>query len=244
MTMGQLPALGLGPRFTFCATDLGSGHLWYHERDRIGEFESGFVVQHDYPLALAVAASSAFPPFLSPIMVDLSDTGTVPPGHPVRYRLCDGGVYDNLGLQPVEGKYQIVLASDAGSPFVHTDKAPRDWFRQLIHTTEVIDTEVRRLRRGRFVGGLATGEGAYFGIGTDIAAYAKDANGGLPFDDPMDAPFSKTAKLAAISTRLSRVPSETKDLLVNWGYAVTDAALRKYVCVLEKGIFPYKGGVG
>ena len=58
-------------------------------------------------LAVAVAASSAFPPFLSPVVLDLDD-GSVEPGtgndlqHPpftTRVVLADGGVYDNLGLE-------------------------------------------------------------------------------------------------------------------------------------------------
>ena len=245
MTLGDLPAPGAGPRFTFCATDMGSGHLWYHERSRLGEYQSGFLDRPTYPVSLAVAASSAFPPFLSPLLVDLAAYGPVDNGRPTRYRLADGGVYDNLGLQPVEGKYEIVLASDAGAPFVATAKAPLDWFRQLLHTTEVIDTEVRRLRREHFVGSLQRdARGAFWGIGTDIAEYAKD-NDGLPFNDPMDAPATKTRVLAATPTRLAKMPAVTQERLINWGYAVTDAALRKHLRPLPKGTFPYpSAGVG
>lgn len=245
MTLGDLPASGAGPRFTFCATDMGSGHLWYHERGRLGEYQSGFLDRPKYPVAMAVAASSAFPPFLAPILVDLSAYGPLDAGHPARYRLADGGVYDNLGLQPVEGKYEIVLASDAGAPFVATAKPPLDWFRQLLHTTEVIDTQVRRLRREHFVGSLVgEAHGAFWGIGTDIADYVKDSTG-LPFDDPMDAPATKTKVLAATPTRLGKLPAVTQERLINWGYAVTDAALRRHVRPLPKGTFPYpKVGVG
>ena len=34
-----------------------------------------------------------------------------------RLQLADGGVYDNLGLETVWGRYDTVLVSDAGKPF-------------------------------------------------------------------------------------------------------------------------------
>lgn len=244
MTLGDLPARGDGPTFTFCATDLRTGHLWFHERDRLGEYGAGFVPFPTYPVALAVAASSAFPPVLSPIVVDIERYGAVPAGWKRHHRLVDGGVYDNLGLQPVENKYEIVLASDAGSPFVDNDKPPMDWFRQLVYTTQVIDCEVRRLRRGSFVDGLERGsKGAFWGIGTNIADYTKGP-GGLA--DPLDAPYEKTHELAVTPTRLARMKGKRQEQLINWGYAVADAALRRYVRPeLPRGSFPYpKAGVG
>src|SRR4051794_12095208 len=73
-------------------------------------------------LADAVAASSAFPPFLSPFELDLSEAswetvdGNVltSAGYRTDVLLSDGGVYDNMGREPVWGYYRTVLVSDAG----------------------------------------------------------------------------------------------------------------------------------
>jgi NTE family protein len=73
------------------------------------------------------------------------------------------------------------------------------------------------------VGSFVDGErlGAYWGIGTDIANYGlSDA---LPF------PLEASLPLAATPTRLAALAPEKQQRLVNWGYAVSDAALRAHV---------------
>jgi NTE family protein len=62
--------------------------------------------------------------------------------------------------------------------------------------------------------------GAYWGIRTDIAEYE------LP--DALPAPHDRTLDLAATPTRLKRLDSNRQERLINWGYAVCDAALRRY----------------
>jgi NTE family protein len=43
-------------------------------------------------------------------------------------------------------------------------------------------------------------------------------------------------------TRLDRMPSRLQEQLINWGYAVCDAALRRHVAPdLKAGAFPYPG---
>jgi NTE family protein len=52
-------------------------------------------------------------------------------------------------------------------------------------------------------------------------------------------------KLAATRTRLKRMDDELQERLINWGYAVCDAALRQHVdptLAPPKG-FPYPRGV-
>ncbi len=48
-------------------------------------------------------------------------------------------------------------------------------------------------------------------------------------------------RLAEIPTRLKRVDATTQERLINWGYAVCDAALRKHVDpeLLKPAGFPY-----
>ena len=63
------------PRFVINATNLESGVLMRFSRPYLADYRVGQVLEPDLPLAVAVAASSAFPPFLSPCTVDL-DTRT------------------------------------------------------------------------------------------------------------------------------------------------------------------------
>src|SRR5215813_10852513 len=63
-------------------------------------------------------------------------------------------------------------------------------------------------------------EGAYWGIGTPISRYD------LP--DQLAVPDEVTERLAKIRTRLNAFSEEEQCTLINWGYAVCDAAVRKY----------------
>jgi NTE family protein len=64
-------------------------------------------------------------------------------------------------------------------------------------------------------------KGTYWGIRTDIGDY------GLA--DALPCPHASTLALAATPTRLRRLPDDLQDRLINWGYAVCDAALRAHV---------------
>ena len=55
------------PRFVINATNVQSGALWRFTKPYMGDYRVGKVEKPDVPLAQAVAASSAFPPVLSPL---------------------------------------------------------------------------------------------------------------------------------------------------------------------------------
>ena len=63
-------------------------------------------------------------------------------------------------------------------------------------------------------------KGAYWGIRTNIADYK--------LADALPAPHAKTMDLANTPTRLAAMDGVLQDRLINWGYAVCDAALRAY----------------
>ena len=112
-SLQQIPA---DPEFVFNATNLQSGALWRFSRVYMWDYRVGEVKSPTLELAVAVAASSAFPPFLSPVVLDLDDgayetgSGDKPgtneslqcPPYTTRVVLADGGVYDNLGLDSLE----------------------------------------------------------------------------------------------------------------------------------------------
>ena len=90
----------------------------------MADYRVGTIERPTVRLALAVAASSAFPPFLSPVRPKLeldayaSGRGALTDA---RYRrrpmLTDGGVYDNLGLETAWKEYETVLVSDGGGQY-------------------------------------------------------------------------------------------------------------------------------
>jgi NTE family protein len=244
-TLQDLPAEP--PRFVINATNLGSGVLWRFSRPYMRDYRVGEVRNPTVSLAQAVAASAAFPPFLSPVELDLSGHTFEPgSGHDLqaapytrRAELSDGGVYDNLGLETVFKRYRTVLVSDGGGQFDPDPDPANDWVRHMLRVLQTIDNQVRSLRKRQLIGAYRAGirEGAYWGIGSDIADYRPAPPGLLP------APHERTMVLARVATRLAKVSKELQESLINWGYAACDAALRTHVdATLEPPTgFPYPG---
>jgi len=251
-TLADLPGEPADPEFVLAATNLSTGALWYFSREVVGDHVVGFFKAPGVPLATAVAASSAFPPVLSPHIVDHSAYSKAA-GANEKVRLSDGGVYDNLGLQPLDDRtgthgIRYVFASDGGQPFKLKPKPARDWVLGTVHVLKVVDYQVRKLRRHNLIADFRAErrEGTYWGIDSDLVDYVNDKMNGNPLSEADLMPVSRdrTAALARESTRLKRLSPALQRDLVNWGYAVTDTALRKYVAILPRGSFPFVDSEG
>lgn len=227
-TLQDLPD---APRFVINATSVQSGALFRFSKPYMADWRVGRVNAPTVALADAVAASSAFPPVLSPFQLDVRDLAWVDEqGNDLgfgEYRerlvLSDGGVYDNLGLETAWKACRTVLVSDAGGQMAAEPDPDHDWGRHLFRVLGVIDNQVRSLRKRECVDAFISGQrlGAYWGIRTDIADF------GLA--DPLPAPHAATMALATLSTRLARLDDVVQERLINWGYAACDAGLRKHV---------------
>src|SRR5262249_40211094 len=107
-TLQDLPE---NPRFIITATSLQTRTLWRFQKPYAINDRTGQIIAPKIPLARAVAASSAFPPLLSPVYLDLSEYQLMDaadgkkPANAAHWDgqivLTDGGVYDNLGLEPI-----------------------------------------------------------------------------------------------------------------------------------------------
>jgi NTE family protein len=219
------------PRFVINATNVQSGALWRFAKSYMADYRVGRVPNPRVSLAVAVGASSAFPPVLSPVTLELP-RGLVQPMEGVDLHeepytteviLTDGGVYDNLGLETVWKNYRTVLVSDAGGKMQAEPEPEPDWARHALRVLDLVDNQVRSLRKRQVIDAYEQGErqGAYWGIRTNIADY------GLPTALP--CPFDRTTELANTPTRLKRMDAALQERLINWGYAVCDAAMRRHV---------------
>lgn len=232
------------PRFVFNATNLESGALMRFSKPYLADYRVGRVKDPDIPLAVAVAASSAFPPFLSPCKVDLehedwlTDDGNDLTGKEFRgeVSLSDGGVYDNLGIETAWKRYTDILVSDAGGHMGADPTPPNNWAQHVLRVLNVIDNQVRSLRKCQVVEAFKAGQrtGMYVGIRNGISDY--------PVTDPIPADPAVTHRLATTPTRLDALGEDQQELLINWGYAACDAGLRSYVDQhLPAGQLPYPG---
>ncbi len=236
------------PRFVFNATNVQSGALWRFMKPYMRDYRVGKVENPTTPLAVAVAASAAFPPVLSPLRLDLDPAAFTPRSgtdlqqqpYTSRVFLSDGGVYDNLGLETAWKRFLTILVSDGGGKMEPEAEPKRDWARHSYRVLNLIDDQVRNLRKRQLIASYRSGErtGTYWGIRTHIADYR--------LADPLDCPPDRAAELADLPTRLRALDPRTQERLVNWGYAVCDAALRRHVDPAPErpAGFPYPGGVG
>jgi NTE family protein len=242
------------PRFVLNATNVQTGALWRFSKPFMGDYRVGLTMAPSTSLALAVTASSAFPPFLSPVTLDAAGLVFVADGkadlqrepYTTQVILSDGGAYDNLGLETVFKRLDTVLVSDAGAKIAAEEEPKSDWARHSYRMLDVIDNQVRSLRKRVLLAAYLDGsrKGAYWGIRTNIADYQ------LPTALVAECPHSHTLALAEIPTRLAKLPDETQQRLINWGYAVCDAAVRKHWppqvpdgAELRAPALPYAGGV-
>jgi NTE family protein len=238
----DLPAEDQGPHFVINATNLQSGALWRFSRPFARDYKVGEIRNPQFPLSLAVAASSAFPPVLAPLRLRLREDDYTPESgdglqsreYTTRPVLGDGGIYDNLGLQTISG-YRTLLISDGGGA-MQADPGGlgplgwwrwRDWGSQSFRVLHVIDNQVRNLRKREAISAFKAKDhaihrdGTYWGIRSHVADY------GLA--DPIDFPVKLAEELAAVPTRLKRLDERKQEQLIDWGYAICDTALRTWV---------------
>lgn len=253
-TLAELPDDTKGPRFVLNATNVQTGALWRFSKPYMGDYRVGLVENPKVPLAIAVAASSAFPPVLSPLALDIKSSTQWIDGDDLRQRefrqhvvLSDGGVYDNLGLETVIQRYRSVLVSDAGQKISPEADPDHDWARHAIRILDIVDNQVRSLRKRALIDSYQRKDqaGCYWGIRSHFGDYAVPT-------DPLNCAGRDASYLAAIPTRLQAMPKDQQERLINWGYAVTDAALRKHFAadfkvmtgldIVEPNGFPYPIG--
>jgi NTE family protein len=240
LTLQDLPD---HPRFVINATNLQTGNLWRFSKPYMADYAVGLYPSPRVELAVAVGASSAFPPVLSPVRLEVDANGYSQDDRGALFKppfttdvvLSDGGVYDNLGLETAWKRCETVLISDGGGQMQPEGEVHSDWARHALRVNAVIDNQVRSLRKLQAIAAYKSGArtGVYWGIRTDIANY--DAPDTLP------CPVAQTTALAATKTRLEKMPDELQERLINWGYAVCDAGMRSHV---DRGLakpagFPY-----
>lgn len=223
------------PRFVINATNLQTSGLIRFSRDTIADWKAIMCHDHQVSLADAVAASSAFPPVLAPLRLDLSkETVVAPPGARfddpklrIRPVLVDGGVYDNLGLETAWKRCGVIIASYAGFnmqanagnfdlghlyPMVLSMTAAGvDWRERIL-----VD-----LYKHKLSDGLPERRGAYWTADTAMGDFPKH-DGWKPAKEALDRARDTPTRLQALDTEQQRTVIEA-------GYAFADAGVRSYL---------------
>ena len=238
------------PRFVINATSVQSGALFRFSKPYMADYRVGRVDQPDVALADAVAASSAFPPVLSPFELDLRDATWVdePGQRPRRRRVprARGALRRRRLRQP---RPRDGLEGVPHGPRLRRRRPDEGRARPR---PRLGPPPLPRPRRDRQPGARAAQAPVRRGVHRRRAPRA-----------PTGA-CAATSRTSASPTRCRRrtprrsrsrccrpgsrgVDGEVQDRVINWGYAACDAALRAHVdpALPAPGGFPYPAaGVG
>ena len=250
--LGQLPDK---PEFVINATNLGTGVLWRFSKEFVGDYQVGGGPRPRLKVASAVAASSAFPPFFTPYTLKFGASSGWPRSGNLRVarardfrhkvQLGDGGIYDNLGLETAWKRFGTIFVSDGGGMYTLNPSLPEDPLRLTVRVIETIDHQVRSLRLRQIMQSYDPGDasaprrkGAFWGIRTPMSKYPAPPPG-------IAAPRDRTDELAAVGTHMRGLDPAIARRLVNFGYAISDAALRSYVPAvkLDTPVLPFSEGI-
>lgn len=227
-SLGDLPAI---PEWSINGTTAETGKRFRFKRDTFGDYLLGYANSQTFPLAHALAVSAAFPGGFGPLAINTADyswkkreewddeIGTAK-SISIKYNklhLYDGGVYDNLGLEPFfdAGKTQAkidspIIVSDAGAPLNQGFgwSALNPW--RLKRVADIMSDQSRSLRVRSFANYLINNHpGAYFYIA--------------------DLPSSPDSMFAAsFPTTLRQLNFDEFDAIARHGYAVAQEFTKKY----------------
>ncbi|MGI9415029.1 MAG: hypothetical protein ACR2PM_15245, partial [Hyphomicrobiales bacterium] len=92
-----------------------------------------------------------------------------------------------------------------------------------LRTTGILTEQTRALRRRMVLRAFRASErsGAYWNIASETGAYA--------LADPIVGDTELTKQLQFVRTRLNSFSPQEQGHLMNWGYAIADTAIRRWV---------------
>lgn len=232
MLLRDIPAK---PAFIFNALNLQTSGLIRFTRNYVADWRALMATTRKIRVADAVAASSAFPPVLAPLRLDLdAEEVVVPEGarftstdlhdRPV---LLDGGVYDNLGVESIWKRCGVLIASYAGH---NAEAEPSNFssghmlpmiYAQLSTSIDQRERLLIALFKNKLSDGLTERVGAYWTAGTNIQSF--DVNDGWRAGDA-ELEAAKT-----LPTRLAALAPDVQRVVIEAGYSFADRSIRTHL---------------
>jgi NTE family protein len=229
-TLQDLPGKGEGPEFVLVATNYELNSLWRFSQAYAADYRIGRIDQPTFPLARIVAASSAFPPFFCPLELDFgSQTPVRTDGanrHSGRFLeralLCDGGIYDNMGLEPIWKRYGVLLVSNAGDT-IDEDDVPKEWAGLMLRIIGLMhrQAENNRQRTLMLLAMTKARKVAYWPLRNTTNNYPKPS---AVVPTPTDV-----SQAQAEAVRLWSLGNKAFSRVANHGYSMSDSAIGSYL---------------
>ena len=240
------------PTWSINGTTAETGRRFRFRDGEFGDYELGYADSGDFRLSSALAVSAAFPGGIGPLSVKTRrfqwkkrkewNRLAVPEEINLQFKrlhLYDGGVYDNLGLEPLfdmgkqtfkenpDAEINRLIVSDAGARLPKA-KIPGQLnplrFKRI---ADIALDQTRALRVRSLSNFLLSnlGAGLYLEMGADARSRiqrASSLNSALvPLMEYEWLNPQMTSAAAALATSLKRMTPEQFDLLARHGYEVT-----------------------
>lgn len=242
---GSLSDLPVAPQWIINATCYQTGKNWRFQRDLMGDYQTKYVTDPDFPLSHALAASAAVPGLIGPLRVAAKrfewseyrddDWHSISPKYH-RLHLWDGGVYDNLGVEslfkPGEGLREgtdFLIVCDASRPLssgTRTSRWRRGYLKASMRLVDIATDQVRSLRTRMLIQHFKQhpGSGAYLRLGLNTKRiHAKHGR----FTQPA-LTDEEVRSVSQLETTLRRLSHNEFSLLFRHGFEVADATLSTY----------------
>lgn len=217
----KLGDLAEGPRLYLNCTNLATGNMFSFiagglGKSEMGDYELGFVDAPDFPIARAVAASSAFPPVFPPLRLDERVYKHAAQCDYVT--LSDGGLYDNLGVNPglaALNQLDYLLVSDGGKPYAIKEEPTESGAVVLKEGLDIMMEQIRGLQFDRMEHRHKAG------AGPRALWFSIDSRDGEA--TPGDAAFA-----SAIATNLKALKDAERAVLARHGGALVAARIARH----------------
>lgn len=233
---GKVADLPDTPRFVFLASDMRFRDQWSFDTGlrRVGSPSAGFADLGDWTLAQAVAASSCVPGAFSVVHARQRPSALAGGAYaePDRDKLVedidlsDGGMFDNLGLEPVWRDHAVVLVSDAAPSF--KPEPDVGWLWSALRQGVILLEQATEVRKRWLVSDFIRGElqGAYWGIASKPGSYEHEPPPGA-YSPELIRDF-----IAPIRIDLDVFSAGEIAVLENHGYLMAEVALQRHGRVL------------
>jgi len=255
----RLDALSASPTWSINCTTGETGRRFRFKNKTMGDYETGYASVDSFSLSKAMAISAAFPGGIGPLSLSARDYAwkkrpewdkgdeQAYEAPFSKFHLYDGGLYDNLGIEPLfnVGKQILkndstlkrplnwLLVSDGGAPLDRVKiPHPLNPFRfKRIADIALDQTRALRVRSLMNYFTARSGSGAYVGIGMDPRKSISEGTKNNPKlqEELLELAWlsEEDAKRAAMyATNLNGMEAVDFDLLARHGYETATWAVK------------------
>lgn len=233
------------PKWTINTTAYESGKDLRISASQMGSLQTGFVTQPRFPVSHAMAASAGFPILIGPYKLKTKDykwvneEGKKIEAEDRMLHLWDGGVYDNMGLDPLfhigvntsfAKDIDYLIVSNAAGDISHKTRKMSFSIENLKRLLDISMDQVESLKSRNVISYFQKyHNGLYIKIGREVKDMLQYCE--LPYEEKQKLLVSALSakdvkKVAEYKTTLEKIGQHDFDLISRHGYELADCLIK------------------